>query len=294
MSIGLKQLALAGALLAGFTGLCGCSTATEEAAIAQTESTTATTPTAPTNPEATPPSAGPTDPTPSVETSDETVPAGPLDGRIVALDPGHNRGNFTHLDEISEPLFVGLWKTCNTTGTATDDGYLEADYNWDVSRRLKLMLEAAGATVVLTRQDNSGESWGPCIDQRAQFGAQAGADIMISIHADGGPDDGFGHYVIAPGGLEAYTDDIDVDSLILAKSVLAGLDSVGLPRSTYVADALFVSDGYGTLNLADIPTVIVETLNMRNSDDARLAATKDGRSLVAEGLFYGVLDYFDS
>lgn len=219
-------------------------------------------------------------------------PDQPLAGRVVALDPGHNRGNFQHLAEINEPLFVGLWKTCNTTGTATDSGYLEADYNWDVVLRLKGLLEDAGATVFLTRDSNSDESWGPCIDKRARFGAKVGAEVMVSVHADGGPDSGYGHYVIAPGGKVGYSDDIAQQSRVLADSLLVGLEAVGLPKSTYASRSILISDDYGTLNLADVPTVIVETLNMRNASDAAIAESANGRSQVAEGLFAGIVDYF--
>lgn len=228
----------------------------------------------------------------SAAPSSETGKAGPLSGHVIALDPGHNRGNFQHLDEINEPLFVGIWKTCNTTGTATDSGYLEADYNWEVVMRLADLLEVAGAEVHVSRADNSDASWGPCIDERAAFGAAVGADVMVSVHADGGPDSGYGHYVIAPGGLEGYSDDIAVQSRKLAEALLSGMGEVDLPQSTYVSESVLVSDDYGTLNLADVPTVIVETLNMRNQSDAALAESEIGRQQVAEGIFKGLITYF--
>lgn len=233
-------------------------------------------------------------PQPTPPASEAAAPKLPLAGIVVALDPGHNRGNFQHPDQINEPLFVGLWKTCNTTGTATSNGYLEADYNWDVSRRLSQLLRQAGATVKLTRTDNNDSSWGPCIDKRAAFGAQVNADAMVSIHADGGPSGGYGHYVMAPGGLVGYTDDIAQESYRLAESLLSGLADVDRPESTYASEPIYVSDDYGTLNLADVPTVIVETVNMNNQSDATFAESPKGRERIAQGLFLGLLAYFSA
>src|SRR5437899_215452 len=51
---------------------------------------------------------------------------GRLSGITIALDPGHDAGNFTHYTQINKTYWVGLTKTCNTTGTATDSGYREA------------------------------------------------------------------------------------------------------------------------------------------------------------------------
>ena len=76
-------------------------------------------------------------------------------------------------------------RACDTTGTATNDGYTETAYNLDVSLKLRTILEGAGAHVVMTRTDNNGV--GPCIDQRAKIGNDAHAAAGISIHADGGP-----------------------------------------------------------------------------------------------------------
>ncbi|MFX5817268.1 N-acetylmuramoyl-L-alanine amidase, partial [Acinetobacter baumannii] len=83
---------------------------------------------------------------------------------------------------------------CNTTGTATASGYEEAAFNWDLAIRLRRILEAAGANVVMTRHDNAGV--GPCVNQRAAIGNHAHADAVIAIHEDGGPAWGRGFQVI--------------------------------------------------------------------------------------------------
>src|SRR5204863_1455192 len=82
--------------------------------------------------------------------------AGPLDGMTVALDPGHNGGNAGAASTINRlvPIGKGQRKACDTTGTATDGGYAEAAYTWDVAVRARRVLRNRGATVVLARNDN--------------------------------------------------------------------------------------------------------------------------------------------
>ena len=107
-----------------------------------------------------------------------------------------------------------LRKACDTTGTATASGYAEPAFTWDVAVRLRRLLRASGATVVLTRSSNAG--WGPCITERAAIGNRAGADAAVSIHADGGPSSGRGFHVIYPPSIRGLTDDIAQPSKCLA------------------------------------------------------------------------------
>src|SRR5690242_3600524 len=62
-----------------------------------------------------------------------TVPAD-LKNQVVVLDPGHNGGNAANPLEINRlvPDGRGGRKPCNTTGTATDSGYPEHAFNFDV------------------------------------------------------------------------------------------------------------------------------------------------------------------
>ena len=50
--------------------------------------------------------------------------------------------------------------------------------------------------MILTRDSNAG--FGPCITERASIVNNAGADVAVSIHADGGPVDGRGFSILEP------------------------------------------------------------------------------------------------
>jgi N-acetylmuramoyl-L-alanine amidase len=214
---------------------------------------------------------------------------GDLSGRTIAIDPGHNAGNFSHPAEINRLVDAGtLRKACDTTGTATASGYREADFNFDVARRLRAILEGAGAKVVMTRSART--PWGPCITKRAAIGNRANADAALSIHADGGPAGGRGFHVIYPPSIDGLTDDIAKPSRRLALAIRAAYRSgTRLPFATYLGgNGLDVRSDLGGLNLSNVPKVFVETGNMRNGTDAKLLSTASFRQKIARSLANGL------
>jgi N-acetylmuramoyl-L-alanine amidase len=215
--------------------------------------------------------------------------AGPLAGKTVAIDPGHNGGNAAHASEVARLVNAGtLMKACDTAGTETGDGYAESAYNLDVALRLARVLRAAGARVVLTRTTNTGV--GPCITERAAIGNRAHADAAISIHADGGPPSGRGFDVIYPPPIPHLTDDIAAASRRLALAVRAAFRrGTGEPYATYVGtDGLDVRSDLGGLNLSSVPKVFVETGNMKNATDAAQLESAAYRQREAVALARGI------
>ena len=160
----------------------------------------------------------------------------PLAGQIVVLDPGHQLGNHNFPQRIGRLVPAGGFrKPCNTTGTATDRGYAEATFVWEVSRIVQRRLEALGARVVLTRHDNSQLKWGPCVDVRGRAGNLLGADLKLSIHADGSHAAGArGFHVIAPADRRGWTDDVFGASRLFAVDLRAALRAGGFARANYV------------------------------------------------------------
>jgi N-acetylmuramoyl-L-alanine amidase len=212
----------------------------------------------------------------------------PLAGRTVVIDPGHQLGNHNYPAEIDRLVPAGGFdKPCNTTGTATNAGYPEATFTWQVSRLLKHRLEGLGATVRMTRHSNRQDRWGPCVDVRGRDGNALPADLKISIHGDGSYVAGaHGFHVIAPTDRKPWTHDIFRTSRRLALDTRAALRGVGLPVANYIAggDGLDFRSDLATLNLSDIPTVMVELGNMRNATDAQKMTSASGRASYARGL----------
>jgi N-acetylmuramoyl-L-alanine amidase len=223
----------------------------------------------------------------------------PLEGSVVVVDPGHQLGNHNFPRRIHRLVPAGGFrKACNTTGTATNRGYPEASFTWDVALRLRARLRALGAEVRMTRHSNRQDRWGPCVDERGRAGnildGGGSADLKVSIHADGFYAVGaYGFHVIAPPDRRPWTHDIYRSSRRLARTTRAALVDKGLTRATYVAggDGLDVRRDLGTLNLSDVPTVMVELGNMRNPRDAVRMTSPAGRERYARALAVAVRRY---
>jgi N-acetylmuramoyl-L-alanine amidase len=210
---------------------------------------------------------------------------------VVGIDPGHNGGNFTNQAVIGRMIWNGrAWETCNTTGTATDGGYTEALFNFQVAGYLRADLIAAGARVVMTRASNSGV--GPCVNQRAAIMNNAHADAAIAIHADGGPADGRGFAILEPIA-DGANDAVIAPSARLGDGVRAALlAETAMPASNYDGtNGLKARDDLAGLNLAQVPTVLIEVGNMRNGTDARLLTSAPFQQQVARALTTAIIQF---
>lgn len=227
---------------------------------------------------------------PAALSSGPRARAAGLTGRTVVLNPGHNGGNARAPSFINRQVAIGggQRKACDTTGTATNDGYAEAAFNWDVALRARRVLRARGARVLLTRTDNN--SVGPCIDERARIGNRAGADAVVSIHADGGPPGSGGFHVIEPALVPGLTDDIFSASHRLALALRGAFRSAtGSQYASYIGRrGLDRRSDLGGLRLSDVPAVFLESGNMRNAGDARRMRSARWRSSAARGVADGV------
>ncbi len=219
----------------------------------------------------------------------------PLAGKLILLDPGHQLGNSNpkFSRQMAQTFFNGaIRKGCNTTGTATNAGLPEATFTWRVAKQLKPMLEAAGATVRMTRSTNSYDAWGPCVWDRAKLANRIGADAMLSIHADGASAGSKGFFAMTPALIPGWTDDVVRKDRRLAKAMIAGMAGAGAPRSNYIPNQLLVSRDTTSLNVSNVPTVTVEVGNMRNAQEARRMSSAAGQRQYAQWLYAGLTRYF--
>ena len=216
-----------------------------------------------------------------------TVP-GPLAGRVVVLDPGHNGGNAGAATTIGQMVWNGRdAETCDTAGTETDAGYPESRFNFAVATLARADLEAEGATVILTRPNDTGV--GPCVTERAAIGNVAHADAVVSIHADGGPATGRGFALLLP------VDD-GVNAAVVGASEVLGIDvrnaflpATDMPISDY--DGVYglqSRDDLAGVNLTTVPKVFIECGNMRNTADATLLADPAWQARAARGIARGI------
>ncbi|WOX24639.1 N-acetylmuramoyl-L-alanine amidase [Streptomyces solicathayae] len=220
----------------------------------------------------------------------------PLAGRTVVVDPGHNPGNFQHTADINKKVDIGTHpKECDTTGTSTADNYTEAAFTLDVSHRLRDLLKAQGATVVLTH--DADRPFGPCIDERARLGNAAKADAVVSVHADGSAAGHRGFHVILPALVQsgaADTSKIVGPSRTLGERIATHFASAtGTSPANYIGSGtgLDIRSDLGGLNLSTVPKVFLECGNMRDPKDAALLSNAAWRQKAARGIADGIGTY---
>jgi N-acetylmuramoyl-L-alanine amidase len=220
------------------------------------------------------------------------VPApSPLEGKVVGIDPGHNGGNFSHSAEIDQKIWNGReWESCNTTGTETDSGYTEARFNFQVASYLRADLVAAGARVVMTRTSDTGV--GPCVDKRAAAINASHAAVGIAIHADGAAPAGHGFAILVPVA-DGPNDKVISSSLAFALDLRSALlAGTTMPVSNYDGvGGIQPRNNLAGLNLTQVPTVLVEVGNMRNSTDAQLETSPAFQQAVAKAILAAIAQF---
>ncbi|TWE14428.1 N-acetylmuramoyl-L-alanine amidase [Prauserella muralis] len=239
------------------------------------------------------PTATTTTPKATATTPRANTPTRAANTPVVVLDPGHNGGNAAAPEAINRqvPAGRGRTKACNTTGTSTDSGYPEHAFTFDVAGRVARLLSAQGVRVVLTRDTDDGV--GPCVHRRAAIGNEAGADAVVSIHADGAAADAGGFHVAysAPPLNEAQ----GAPANRLARALVTSMSAAGFGVSDYLGEGgLSPRDDLAGLNLSRRPAVLVECGNMRNATEAAAMSSPAGRQRYASAIAEGVLAYVDA
>lgn len=194
----------------------------------------------------------------------------PLEGVRICVDPGHG-GQY-----LTKTHYTG-----GTIGVAT--GQTESDVNLRVSLCLKQYLEAAGATVVLTRHSDTrctnDPSKCPELDFRSATANSRNCDLFISVHHNEATNRSANHTVVFyPPGM--------TKSVALAENISA---AVGNYLGTQNLGAK--PGSYRVLKGVKMAGVIVEASFMSNpSEDQRLASVAYNK-LEAKAIATGILNY---
>jgi N-acetylmuramoyl-L-alanine amidase len=182
------------------------------------------------------------------------APRRPLDGRVVALDPGHP-----------------------PAGATGPSGARERDVTLAVGRRARDLFRAAGAQVVLVR----GDTLPLGLAERIRAAEAAGAEILVSIHANALPD---GVNPFANNGTSTYF--FHPRSAPFARSVNAAL----------VRRLGFRDLGVGRGDLALVrstwmPSILTEGLFMMIPEQEAILTDAAGQEAYARGLVEGTAAY---
>jgi N-acetylmuramoyl-L-alanine amidase len=216
--------------------------------------------------------------------------ASSIAGMSVFLDPGHS-GVYDSSMTRQVPTGRGGMKDCETSGTATNDGFPEHAFNWDVVQRIQAALTQMGVRTQLSRDNDTGSA--PCNDQRSAAANAMHPDAIVSIHADGAPPSGRGFHVNYSS--PPLNDAQSGPAMQLATTMRDSLVASGLQPSTYIgSNGLYGRADLSGLNLDQYPAVLVECGNMKNADEAAQMDSADGRARYATAVTEGIVNYLSS
>ena len=160
---------------------------------------------------------------------------------------------------------------------AFDESFFEYEFNRDVTARIKALLEARGVQVILTAPTDADVS----LSRRCAIANQAGADIVVSIHANA-----FGTTWNDARGWVIYHNTGSKKGEQLAEAIWReSIPYLGL-RDRGIADANFTI-------LADTiaPAVLVEHGFYTNRTELAMLKTNDFRERCAVADTKGILRY---
>lgn len=159
-------------------------------------------------------------------------------------------------------------------GAISPSGLTEKEVNLDIILKAAEMLRGMGATVVLTRDGDTG----PSMTERKRIWRESGVDIAVSVHnnASGNP--------LVPMGTSAYYKHIS--NRALAQDLHDSMLSLGLANFGLTGNFNF------SLNMpTEYPNALVEVLFMSSLPEEELLADPDYRTRLAEKVVEGLLNY---
>jgi len=213
------------------------------------------------------------------------LPVSAASAPVVVLDPGHD----LRANTATEPIGPGSSTRKIKDGGGTRgvvSGLAEARLNLRVALRLRLLLEAAGIRVVMTRTKTTGVSIGNVA--RARIANQAGAALFLRIHADGSNDPSArGTHTLYPALRLGWTDDVYAASKRAARIVQAEL----VRALAFPDRGLRERSDFTGFNWANVPVILVEMGFMTNASEDRLLSTEAYQQLAALGLCRGTLRF---
>ena len=203
--------------------------------------------------------------------SAKSVSASNLKGKVIVLDPGH--GGFD--------------------SGASANGVVEKNINLDISKCLKMYIEAGGGLVYMTRETDTdtadpnrvkGTSQKKSdLQMRKSDIEKYDADMFVSIHMNKFEQSEYR-------GAQVFYDDGSEENKHLAEAIQQGVKDVLKDGNNRVAkntgNSIFV------LKNNCVPSVLIECGFLSNPDEAKLLTDAEYQKKVAEGIYNGILKYY--
>lgn len=198
-------------------------------------------------------------------------PVADLRGKTIVIDPGH--GCYTSAANMVADKF--------DDGNIGVSGSLEKDINLSIARYLQAYLVKTGANVIMTRETDVGVM---SLGKRGEIANIEKADILVSIHINYSTKDAAKRGVIT----YYWPADSNDDSAELARlvqdasAVELGAENLGIGEERFTV-----------LTASTMPSALVELGFMSNVEDEALLLDDNYRLLCAQGVYKGILKYFE-
>ncbi len=208
----------------------------------------------------------------------------PLEHAVIGIDPGHQEKKNTD-KEPNAPGSDVMKNKVSAGATGRITGVREYAINLEIGLRLQAMLEAAGATVVMTRTTHDVNISNV---ERAQLMNEANVDLVLRLHCNGAEDtERRGAYMLVPAAdCTAFYD----ENLRAAECLLtAYCDRSGVPAA---ARHVSERDDQTGFNWCTRPVVNIEMGYLSNAEDEAILSDPANWDAMAEGLYNGLAAYF--
>ena len=202
------------------------------------------------------------------------VSALPVDSKVIIIDAGHR----------SEKM----------DGAVSSSGINEAELNLKVALKLQNLLEQSGATVILTRSDDTSiyeldkktlsQKKVSDIKNRVKLANSSDSDIFVSIHMNKIPQPQYD-------GWQTFYSAKSERGKLLAESIQSSLNNVIHRENNRLAKS--ISNIY-IIDHVEIPIALVECGFLSNQEELSLLVQDDYQDKLAYGIYIGIMNYFDN
>lgn len=203
-----------------------------------------------------------------------------LEGLVIGINPGHQKKTISKLYPLA-PGSREKGKGVKTGACGRWTRVNEYETNLQIGLKLRDMLEAEGATVVMTRTSN--DVMLTNID-RAKMLNKAGVDVALQLHCNGSSNTSRNGCI---GYIRTTTEYADTNRAI-AKALTNAIGK----RCGCVNHGVKTHNSYMSLNWTTTPSVLLEMGYISNRKEDKLLASDAYRTKMAAAIMEGLCDYF--
>lgn len=210
-----------------------------------------------------------------------TIDLGKLHGLIIGIDPGHQAHSNSELEPVA-PGSSEQKKKVSSGTSGTISGVREHEVNLAVGLLLRDLLEAEGATVIMTRETADVDISNA---ERAQLFNEYQVDLGLRLHCNGSEDASVqGAFMLVP-----TENPFEEDCVRAAETILS---AYGEATGVNIRRGLTYRSDQTGFNWCERPVVNIEMGHMTNPEEDRKLTDPDFQVKMAEGLYQGVLAFF--